>query len=126
MKKESTILAVAAALLLGGCAMKEFSSTPFYTGKTVKFTAAPEERVNLWPLAYYREPVASVAWPLVSWGGDHFAVRPLYSRYGREYNVLWPLAQFDTKYGNNRILPFFWGKDRYNSLFPLYFYESPS
>ena len=36
--------------LLGGCAMKEFSSTPFYSGSEVTFTGAVEDRVNLWPL----------------------------------------------------------------------------
>lgn len=37
--------------LLSGCQMKEFSSTPFYEGNTVKYTGAVEDRVNLWPVA---------------------------------------------------------------------------
>ena len=115
--------------------MKEFSSSPLYTGNEVKFTGAVEDRVNLWPLAYWREPVGSVAWPLVSWGDDHFALRPVYSRYGREHNFLWPIGQYDSATGDGRAFPVFWGKDRFNvfplvwnnnkfhSLFPLFFWE---
>ena len=116
--------------LLGGCAMKEFSSTPFYSGSEVTFTGAVEDRVNLWPLGYWREPVGSIAWPLVSWGNDHFAMRPLYSQYKQggsgdydEFNVLWPVGQFDTKHDDYRFFPFFWGdmkkKDPYFCLFPV-------
>ena len=77
MKKIMT--AVLGVMLLGGCKMKEFSSSPFYEGNEVKFTGAVEDRVNLWPVAYYREPVGSLAWPLISWGDDHLALRPFYS-----------------------------------------------
>lgn len=120
--------------LLSGCKMKEFSSTPFYEGNTVKYTGAVEDRVNLWPVAYWREPVGSVAWPLVSFGSDHFALRPLYSQYMKsgmgeydEYNVLWPIAQFDTEDRDYRIFPFFWGRGysnhRYICLFPIAWYN---
>ena len=89
-------------MLLGGCKMKEFSSSPFYEGNEVKFTGAVEDRVNLWPLAYWREPVGSIVWPLISWGDDHLALRPVYSQYKQdgsgeydEFNFLWPISQFD-------------------------------
>ena len=116
--------------LLAGCAMKEFSSTPFYSGSEVKFTGAVEDRVNLWPLGYWREPVGSVAWPLVSWGKDHLAFRPVWSQYKQrggadydEFNLLWPIGQFDTRHKDYRIFPCFWGSDRdgkdpYFCLFP--------
>ena len=51
------MIAVVALLAVGGCKMKEFSSTPLYSGDEVKFTGAVEDRVNLWPLAYWRESV---------------------------------------------------------------------
>lgn len=117
--------------VLSGCSMKEFSSTPFYSGKDVKFTGAVEDRVNLWPVAYWREPEGSIAWPMVSWGNDHFALRPAWSQYKRngsgeynEFNVFWPIAQFDTFDKDYRIFPFFWGKhaqrdSSYFSLFPM-------
>lgn len=115
-------------LLLGGCAMKEFSSTPLYTGDEVKFTGAVEDRVNLWPLYYHRAPVSSVAWPFVSWGDDHFALRPLYSKYRQagsedydEFNYLWPIGQFDAKRGEYRAFPFFWGNGEFIAFPALWF-----
>lgn len=132
MKK--MLIAAVGLSLLSGCSMKEFSSTPFYEGNTVKYTGAVEDRVNLWPVAYWREPVGSVAWPLVSFGNDHFALRPIYSQYKKsgmgeydEYNVLWPIAQFDTDDKDYRIFPFFWGRDYSNHpyfcLFPIAWYN---
>ena len=127
MKKIMT--AVFGIMLLGGCKMKEFSSSPFYEGNEVKFTGAVEDRVNLWPVAYYREPVGSLAWPLISWGDDHLALRPLYSQYKQsgsgdydEFNFFWPISQFDTKHRDYRVFPLFWGESYsdkpYFCLFP--------
>jgi len=125
------VLFVLLMAIVAGCKMKEFSSTPFYSGDEVKFTGNVEDRVNLWPLAYWREPVGSVAWPLVSFGNDHFALRPIYSQYKahgksdyNEFNFLWPLCQADTQDNDYHVFPFFWGwdvKDRgYQALFPIY------
>ena len=127
MKK--IITAVFGVMLLGGCKMKEFSSSPFYEGNEVKFTGAVEDRVNLWPVAYYREPVGSLAWPLISWGDDHLALRPFYSQYKQsgsvdydEFNFFWPISQFDTKHRDYRVFPLFWGESYsdkpYFCLFP--------
>ena len=127
MKKIMT--AVVGVMLLGGCKMKEFSSSPFYEGNEVKFTGAVEDRVNLWPVAYYREPVGSLAWPLISWGDDHLALRPFYSQYKQsgsgdydEFNFFWPISQFDTKHRDYRVFPLFWGESYsdkpYFCLFP--------
>ena len=134
MKKKTLVVAIGAiafSALVAGCKTKEFSSTPFYAGNETKFTGAVEDRVNLWPIAYWREPVGSVAWPLVSWGDGDFALRPLYSQYSKgvgrsgecnEFNVLWPIAQFDTRKNDYRVFPFFWGEDYndnpYFCLFP--------
>ena len=127
MKK--IITAAFGIMLLGGCKMKEFSSSPLYTGNEVKFTGAVEDRVNLWPVAYYREPVGSLAWPLISWGDDHLALRPFYSQYKQsgsgdydEFNFFWPISQFDTKHRDYRVFPLFWGESYsdkpYFCLFP--------
>ena len=48
----------AGALLLAGCKTEQMKSTPFYEGHDVTYTGSPEDRVNLWPLAYWREPRA--------------------------------------------------------------------
>ncbi len=119
-------LALAALLSLAcGCATKEMKTTPFYEGSESAFRVRAEDRVNVWPLAYWRDPACSVAWPLISFGDDHFAFRPLYSQYRQggsgapydEYNVLWPLGQADLSSGDYTAFPFFWG-DGYFAAFP--------
>ena len=121
-----------ALLLLAGCATKEMKSTPFYEGSDVAYTGKPEDRVNVWPIAYWREPVGSVLWPITSFSDDHFALRPIYSQYKQdgkvgsfdEFNFLWPLCQAGTKNDDYFVFPFFWGKDSnqhpYQALFPIY------
>ena len=123
---KQTFMAIAAGAVLAGCKSQEMSSTPFYTGNDVKYTDKVEDRVSLWPLLYHRAPVTSVLWPVFSSADDHVAVRPLYSQYmkhGRkrynEYNVLWPITQFDTYDNHYRIFPFFWG-DNYFIVFPAF------
>jgi len=104
-------------------------STPFYAGERTAYTGPVEDRVNLWPLGYYREPALSVLWPLFSLTDDHLAVRPFYSQYRQkgaladydEFNLLWPLCQFDTLHHRHRIFPAFWGDNGSFALFPLVF-----
>ena len=149
MKKIPMIVPLFA--LMAGCATKEMKSTPFYEGTDVTYTGKPEDRVNVWPVAYWRKPVGSVLWPLTSFSDDHFALRPVYSQYKQrgkdgefdEFNFLWPLCQADTANDNYYVFPFFWGWDSnerayqalfpvywngadYNSLFPLWIYGNSS
>ena len=101
-------------------------STPLYGGSERVYTGRIEDRGNLWPIAYYREPALSVAWPIFSLTDDHLAIRPIYSQYRQdgknagydEFNFVWPLCQFDTKHDQHRIFPLFWGDKRVD-LFPL-------
>ena len=119
-------LACLSLALLGGCATSQMKSTPFYSGSERVYTGKPEDRVNLWPIGYYREPALSVLWPLFSLTDDHLAVRPIYSQYRQggkdsdydEFNFLWPFCQFDTKHDEHRIFPLYWG-DKHVDLFPL-------
>jgi hypothetical protein len=122
------LTACLAAILAGaGCRTVAMKGTPFFAGEYTKRTGPVEERVNAWPLLYYREPALSVLWPLVDWTDDYFAFRPVFSMYGwggkaREYNVLWPLTHFEQwEHGNNWVLPFFWGHG-YAVGFPLYWH----
>ena len=148
MKK---MLIIPVLVLMAGCATKEMKSTPFYEGGDVTYTGNPEDRVNIWPVAYWREPVGSVLWPLTSFSDDHFALRPIYSQYKQdgkdgafdEFNFLWPFCQADLKNDDYTVFPFFWGNDsdhhpyqalfpvywngaEYNSLFPLWIYGNSS
>lgn len=122
-------LAVAAALVVGlsGCATPAMKGTPFYTGEYSTRKGPAEDRVNLWPLLYYRDPALSVLWPLAELTDDHVAVRPLFSVYGLDRekkvtNVLCPLATFDQNTGRNRIFSVSWRKGR-ASVFPLYWHS---
>lgn len=119
-----SILALAA---LSGCASPQMKGTPFYTGEHSIRQGPAADRVNLWPLLYYRKPALSVLWPIVELTDEHFAVRPIMSVYGLDredkvYNVLWPLASFDTQTHRHRVFPVFWGED-YCTVFPLYWHH---
>jgi len=129
----AAVALIAAGLWLGGCSSREMKGTPFYTGEYELNTPGAElNRVNLWPLAYYREPALSVLWPVFEHTEEHVALRPLFSAYGDskdtwEYNLLWPLCQADTRGHDYRIFPLFWGEGRraggnpqtYHVLFPF-------
>lgn len=113
-----------------GCATSAMKGTPFYTGEYSKRVGVPEDRVNMWPLVYYRNPALSVLWPLMELSDEHFALRPLMSVQGlgsekKVYNVLWPLGQVDQQSRTGRLFPVFWGEGRFN-VFPLYWHERNS
>ncbi len=120
------------ALLLSGCQSPTMKGTPFYTGEYEGPKEGYSDRVNLWPALYYRDPALSVFWPLFELTDDHTALRPVYSVYNKKsdkpiYNVLWPIARFDTGRQSNRIFPIFWGKDscigdEYFVIAPLYWH----
>lgn len=136
------------ALLLGGsgCASPAMKGTPFYSDLSPGREGPAQDRVNLWPLLYYRDPVLSILWPLLEYSDESFAIRPIFSVDGlgqpkKEYSVLWPLGSFNQKTGANYFFPFFWGdnycvgfplfwqsghpiaeKQGYNTLFPLWWY----
>lgn len=124
-------LACLSLALFGGCATSQMKSTPFYSGSERVYTGKPEDRVNLWPIGYYREPALSVLWPLFSLTDDHLAVRPIYSQYRQggkdsgydEFNFLWPFCQFDTRHDEHRIFPLYWGEDHFD-LFPVFFWTT--
>jgi hypothetical protein len=120
------LLLVGALMLAQGCASTQMKGTPFYTGEYSVRRGPAEDRVNVWPLLYYREPALSVLWPFIELTDDHFALRPLMSIYGldreqRVYNVLWPFGRFDPQRKDYRIFPFFWGDD-YAVAFPLFWH----
>ena len=128
------ILAAAGMLLLSGCATDLLKSTPFDEAGNDSPARDASSRVNLWPLAYWNDPVGSVLWPLVSFSDDHLALRPVYSQHRQggavgawdEFNLFWPIAQADTRHGNYRLFPLFWGTDRqdraYFNAFPLFWH----
>lgn len=120
-------IALLVLLTCSGCSTTEMKGTPFYSGEYSKRLGPIEERISVWPLFYYREPAVSVLWPVFELTEDHAAVRPLFSVYGldetnQEYNVLWPLIQFNQRSAESHVFPIFWGKD-YSTVFPLYWHS---
>jgi len=114
--RRAIVLGFAVVVLgvLAGCSSKYMKGTPLYTGEYPKREGPAEDRVNLWPLAYYRKPALSILWPLMEATDDHLAARPFFSVYKldkprHEYNVLAPLAQFDYDAQQHHVLPVDWG-----------------
>ena len=114
------------AVLATGCRTTAMKGTPFYTGESKEREGPVEDRVNLWPLAYYRAPALSVLWPIGEFSDDRFAIRPLFSMYRdgkdapwREYNWLGGLVSVDTETDDRVAFPVFWGRNYFN-VFPLF------
>lgn len=114
------------AVLCCGCATRGMKGTPFYTGEYKTREGPASDRVNLWPIAYYRNPALSVLWPIGEFSDDRFAIRPLFSMYRdgegepwHEFNWLGGLVSFDTESHRHMAFPAFWGPDYFN-VFPLY------
>ncbi len=109
-----------------GCATQAMKGTPFYTGEWTEREGNVEDRVALWPLAYYRKPALSVLWPIFEKSPDHLAIRPLYTVRGLErhhpvHHVLWPFGRFDFQRDQYYFFPIFSGKNHF-VLFPLYWH----
>ena len=124
MKRLSLLLLL--AVLASGCRTTAMKGTPFYTGEHGTREGPVEDRVNLWPLAYYRAPALSVLWPIGDFSDDRFAVRPLFSMYRdgkdapwHEYNWLGGLVSVDTETHDRVAFPVFWGRNYFN-VFPLF------
>ena len=114
------------AVLATGCRTTAMKGTPFYTGEYKTREGPASDRVNLWPIAYYRNPALSVLWPIGEFSDDRFAIRPIFSMYRdgegepwHEFNWLGGLVSFDTESHRHMAFPAFWGPDYFN-VFPLY------
>ena len=130
------VVLVSLVALASGCRTNAMKGTPFFTGEYKGRVGPAENRVNLWPLAYWRDPALSILWPLGEFADDRIAVRPFWSQYRQqgadspytEYNALLGLVSFDTFHHDNRVFPVFWGGTpegrRYRHVFPLYWSAS--
>ena len=124
------VVLVSLVALAAGCRTNAMKGTPFFTGEYKGRVGPAEDRVNLWPLVYWRDPALSVLWPVGEYADDRIAVRPLFSRYRdepdgpyTETNILWPIAHFDVRRKDYRVFPYFWGgtwgDGSYHVLFPF-------
>lgn len=128
LNKSLVLFVLLGTLLSSGCATQAMKGTPFFTGEYSVRKGPAEDRVNVWPLLYYRDPALSVLWPIGQKTEDHFAIRPLYSVYGLDedkkvHNVLWPIGEFNMKTGKHHIFPVYWSNTNdYFNVFPLYWH----
>ena len=126
MKKSTIVLAFLLAILFCGCSTTAMKGTPFYTGEYAKREGPASDRVNLWPLAYYRDPALSILWPIGEFADDRFAIRPLFSMYrdGKdepwyEYNSLFGLISVDTRHHRHMFLPLYYRDEEYDTFLSL-------
>ncbi len=126
MKKLTTLLAALIVVLCCGCSTKAMKGTPFYTGEYAKREGPASDRVNLWPLAYYRDPALSILWPIGEFSDDRFAIRPLFSmyRYGKdepwyEYNSLFGLISVDTRHHRHMFFPLYYRDEEDDTFLSL-------
>jgi len=127
MRALGIALAAAAAVVAAGCSSPMMKATPFYTGEAMKAEGPVEDRVNLWPIAYYRRPALSVLWPFAELTDDHVALRPVFSVYKldkerHQWNLVAPFVQLDFDTGEHRVFPVFWDSQRL-AIVPVAFFN---
>lgn len=108
----ATIAASCMALVLAGCSTPAMKSTPIWDADYPEAHGRPEDRVNVWPLYYRRDPAISVLWPLASFTPDGHAIVPFYEwtakgrvlRHGTVHQYIPALAWFGAEGGGWRVL----------------------
>lgn len=122
--------ALAPTLLLAGCSRAAMKSAPLWDADYHKANGPAENRVNLWPAFYYRDPAMSILWPLISVTDEGSAFVPFYEhdkpkdelRLGTMHQFLPPAAIFAGKEDYTRVLNCI--RDRKDDSFivlPIYF-----
>ena len=132
MKKSTIVLAFLLAILFCGCSTTAMKGTPFYTGEYAKREGPASDRVNLWPLAYYRDPALSILWPIGEFADNRFAIRPLFSMYRdgeddpwREFNSLGGLFSIDTERHRQLFFPLFYHDGENDTFISLLYAQGP-
>ncbi len=111
-------LAAAALLVAFGATSCSTTDRVWRISPLAREGSSSPERVNLWPLAYHDRDATSVLWPLFDIDDSGFALRPLVSKDGSTWNVLWPLARWHTVRDEGWVVP--WYRSEKNSgLFPI-------
>ncbi|MFN0060096.1 MAG: hypothetical protein ACKVX7_16685 [Planctomycetota bacterium] len=111
---------IAALLLLlavgAGCHQHMLKATPFWDREHEQTIGAPEDRINLWPLAYHRAPVTSILWPIGEVTDNSWAVRPLVASYDDQLDLIWPLWHQNFAEHSGHCFPLaVWDRDKFQS-----------
>ncbi len=115
-----TLLSVLSLGFLGsGCQQKMLKATPFLFGSHPQAIGDSEDRVNLWPLVYHRDPATSILWPIGEMTDEGWALRPLYAQYAGKYDILWPFIHLEPENGSGYVFPLIYWGDDYFLFLPL-------
>src|SRR5262245_29677893 len=85
MRVRAVTLLIAAVLC--SCSASSMKATPIWDDDFARAEGPSEDRVNVWPLLYYRKPALSVLWPLFSSSDEGQELVPLYA-YERKSKAL--------------------------------------
>lgn len=108
-----TVALALAAFVASGCSRAAIKSQPIWdSGAGAQSVEGAEDRINVWPLFYYREPALSILWPIFAATGAGHALIPFYEylkderdlRIGTIHPWLPSLARFDGSSGKWRVL----------------------
>ncbi|MCX7046950.1 MAG: hypothetical protein NTX50_15860, partial [Candidatus Sumerlaeota bacterium] len=137
-------IALASGMLavMAGCSSSAMKSAPLWDPSSSgaatlsdmeykKAEGPPEDRVNLWPVYYYRKPATSVLWPMIAVTDEGNAVIPFYEylykdkelRMGMIHHYVPALANVNGAKDCYRILTFFKGPDA-TWFFPFFYKDS--
>ncbi len=110
-----TLIALTLCVFVSSCRSIERLFTVF----PLSGVDAGTDRVSLWPVYYQNGSQLAILWPIFDTDPDGFALRPLVTVDGSEWEVLPPMAWGDTETGNWFVLPAYSVDESYG-LFPLY------
>ncbi|MBI1785681.1 hypothetical protein HYR69_11110, partial [Candidatus Sumerlaeota bacterium] len=119
-------------VLIAGCSSTAMKTTPIWDHEYEKGNGPAENRINVWPFFYYRDPALSVLWPLISVTDEGHAFVPFYEydktkpqlRLGAIHQYIPAFADFDKQEGTNRVFNVI-GNTKEHTLYvlPLYFQD---
>jgi hypothetical protein len=117
---------------LAGCSTAAMKTTPLWDSEYETAVGPPEDRINIWPLFYYRNPAYSILWPLISVTPEGHAFVPFYEyakpndelRIGTIHQILPALAVFNGEEKYRRVLNFISdGEEKSFMAVPIYFQD---
>ncbi len=126
-------LLIGAVVMTTACSHHAMKSTPVAFREHPTAEGPVEDRINLWPLFYKRNPAWSALWPLIAASDEGSAVLPLYEydrndkdlRLGTVSQLIPPVSRFDKKDDYWRVLNV--AKDNKRHAFriiPVYFQDT--
>ncbi len=122
-------------LLLGlfvGCSTTAMKSTPLWDREYEKANGPAEDRINVWPLFYYRNPALSALWPLISATDEGHAFVPFYEydksdrhmRLGTLHQIAPAFADFNGEDETKRVFNVMSDKKEHTFwVLPFYFQD---